>query len=250
MAERRRSFLRELADQKVHKWAWAAVALAYGALGLLRDDVLPYGVEHQWWGKSVQDHLTILDFLGRFTWWSWALVAACALLGMGFEAAYRLDQKRRETIRALSPDESLHLTYDVTDERCLKFRGSRYSSDATGEMYSFLVTNRGSKTLLNVTVRALPSWFTSTLVSETVFSRSVSRTQTVVIREIAAIDPGATDVIELFGLSYSPESSNPDHILNRVERFTLEARATDSKTVQLHMKYDPDARPMIQVDQT
>ena len=244
----RRSHFKELWEQRVHIWIWGGILASYTALGFIRDDLLPYGVDHHWWGRSVLSHLTVLDFLGEFSWRSWLAVAALVSLGALFEAGFRLDRNRQNRIASLMPANALKLVFDPDDERCVAPGKSRYGSPSM-DYYSVLVQNHSGKSISNVSVRALPSWFTSTILAEVFAGHSVRHDTQIVIREIERLDPGATDVIALVGISYAPQSATPEHVLNNVQTFTLEGRAEDTKTVYLNLDYDPDARPMLRAGQ-
>ncbi|HEY1806071.1 MAG TPA: hypothetical protein VGG45_16475 [Terracidiphilus sp.] len=214
---------------------------AYFLLALyvfIRDDFWLPTDTSKWWIISMIPHLSL-------SWWLFG--AALILCFWIFEASFRLYAKAKSEIANRSPENALRLTFDVADSRCLRAAETRYSDEPSGEFYSILVQNRSGKSISNISIRGLPSWFTSTILAMAATGRSTRRQATVVLRDIAELDPDATDVVELFGLSYSPESRNSEHILNNVQTFTLEGRARHTKTVSLTLEYDPKSRPMLRV---
>ncbi len=97
----RRGFVKILWEQKAHALLGTGILALYTALGFIRDDLLPFGVDKKWWDASVQSHLTVLDLLGDFSWLSCAVVALFIALLLGFEASYRLQVKNLKEFVAL-----------------------------------------------------------------------------------------------------------------------------------------------------
>ena len=65
------------------------------------------------------------------------------------------------------------------------------------------------------------------------------------MKTIEELHPGATDFVELFGVSYTAEISNEDDVLNNRQRFVLEGRGRDVEMFPLKLEYDQKTRPML-----
>jgi hypothetical protein len=137
----------------------------------------------------------------------------------------------------------LVIRYDYQDGACLKFNKNLYGT--TGEFYSIWLENIGEKTLEKVSLRASEGWFAQHAIHTAQTGRSARYQKPVPIYEVEELHPDAPEKIEMFGLSYATDSTNADYIFNTVQRFTLEARAKDTKTIRKTFEYNPQTRPMV-----
>ena len=215
---------------------WLAVAWAlYGLFVAFRDEIVSPQDIQKWRLVAVVPHLSL-------AWWS--VVALAILAGWVFEASFRLDRKREATIANLSPATALRMIFQPSDKRCLDIIKSRYGGEEI-ECYAVLLVNHGGLSIENITVRGLPSAWTSIVLAEVSLGHTERKGATVILRTIQELHPEAVDVISLGGVPYNSGSSVPTHILNNPQRFMLEARARNNKTVSLEFEYDPHKRPML-----
>jgi hypothetical protein len=140
------------------------------------------------------------------------------------------------------PADPLQIVYEINDPKYVRPTKNRYRQ--VGEMFWVGIRNAGTTTLHGVTLRAQESWFVDNTFAQARASKGPFRESEPIIETWENIDPGATEMVELFGLSYR-EDANPDDIFGSVRRFALEARARDTSTVIQEFEYDPDKRPMI-----
>lgn len=202
-----------------------------GVFIFIRDDI---------WHPKDADKWIIINLIPHFSLAWWLFGAAVIILAWVFESACAVYLLLQAEIANRSPQAALQLIFDPSDERCVSVSRGQHS-----ETYRLLVHNRGPKSLVNVTIRALPSWFSTTVIATASMGQSVHRSTTVVVRRIESLDPGATDVIELFGLQYHAPDRESRDILNFTQEFTIEGRAQDTDTVSIVLRYDPETRPMV-----
>jgi hypothetical protein len=151
-------------------------------------------------------------------------------------------------LRILRRTTNLEILFEPNDEQYVRPEISLYGP--VGEFYSVAVNNRGGATLTDVSLRALDSFFTRVIISESNLSRvefAYYRRGTVPIREIAALHPQAPEPVQLFGLSFNCGVTAPDYILNTVQKFTLELVAKDTPAIRRLFEYNPKSRPMLRM---
>jgi hypothetical protein len=122
--------------------------------------------------------------------------------------------------------------------------------ESRGERYFVGLRNAGAATLEGVTLRAREGWFieNSIAVAHQRIDRSTERNPVVAV--LPHLDPGATELVELFGLDYNAGSSSPEDVFNQKQHFQLELRARNTPTIIADFDYDRDRRPMIHLIST
>lgn len=115
---------------------------------------------------------------------------------------------------------------------------------ANGEFFSVGVRNGGTRTLDDVTLRALPSWFTREAIATAQMRQGNGPVELI---ELAALHPSSEEIVQCFGLSYAQPATAPEYIFNQVQRFTLETTARDTPSVRRDFEYDPNRRPMLRM---
>jgi hypothetical protein len=117
-----------------------------------------------------------------------------------------------------------------------------------GEFYTVEISNHGPNSVEDVSLRALDSFFTSSIISGTVLSPSQYAhytSGTIVIRQFDVLHPKAPQMVQLFGLSFNSGVTAPEYVLNQVRRFTLEVSGKNEGAITREFEYDPKARPML-----
>ncbi len=160
-----------------------------------------------------------------------------------FEASFRSNAKAQREIDRLSPNSSLEILYDNGSPSNAVPRMQLHG--AVGEFYYIFVRNRGSQTLFDVSVRALEGKFSQYVFALAQGVRYNKSLKPIVIFEIPELHPDAPERVGLFGLDYHAGGGNPDDLYNNIQRFTLEARARDTKAIRVEFEFDPNARPMV-----
>jgi hypothetical protein len=135
----------------------------------------------------------------------------------------------------------IQILFDDTDDRYV--RPIQTLHGQTGERYFVGIHNPGSATLYTVTLRAQESWFVDNTIAIAHARTPMRRDREPLIAELPHIDPGATELIELFGKDYHNVSA--PNVFSDKRSFSLEARARDTPTVVAEFEYDPTRRPMI-----
>ncbi len=138
----------------------------------------------------------------------------------------------------------LKILFDPNSQLNVETKRGLYGS--TGEFYSVGIENAGSSTIMNVTLRALDSWFTQEAIAVAQGVMSYGG-KPVPIIELRELHPGAPEYQQMFGLDYASHVSSPDYIFNKKLRFVLEAIGQDTPAVRLELQYDPQSRPMLQL---
>jgi len=178
---------------------------------------------------------------------TWAVFFIFRFLGAP-SRLYWQERNARTVAEGQSTAGSLEILYDPADKRYVQQLPSLHGP--RGEFYSIGISNRGNRTLYDVTVRALDSAFTEAVI----VPAQTRRTQrghlphnpiTVFHRD--ALHPHAPEITQLFGFEYNAGTSHPDDISNSVQRFTLEMTARDTPALRREFEYDPNARPMIKI---
>jgi hypothetical protein len=177
---------------------------------------------------------------------TWLLAAIC-----GGQAAYAVWARERsaranaETALAkITEAGRIEILFDDQDARFV--RPIRALHASPGEHFWVGVHNAGKRTLEDVTLRAQEGWFVQNTLSvahQRLTIAGLRSDREPVIAAFDALHPGATELINLFGLSYHIGSA--DDVFSAVRRFTLEARARDAKTITVEFEYEPTRRPMI-----
>lgn len=114
-----------------------------------------------------------------------------------------------------------------------------------GEHYFVGLRNNGMTTLEAVTLRAREGWFVENSIAVAHRRRDQITERNPQILALPHLDPGATELVELFGMDYNSGSSSPEDVFNQKQRFQLEVRARNTRTVVADFEYDPTRRPMI-----
>jgi hypothetical protein len=161
-----------------------------------------------------------------------------------YEKFYRRDLRRfcaaigeRPSFLFDAPAPTISLAIDVEP-----LRGLLHGS---GERYYVVITNESDKTIENIFLRALESWFTQVVIAKAVLGRSDDYRRPLDIKlKIDDLHPNAPERVQIMGIAYADMGSSLD-ILNTVQRFTFEVRGKDTKAVRETFEYDPKARPMI-----
>jgi hypothetical protein len=121
----------------------------------------------------------------------------------------------------------------------------------TGEFYWVGLNNRGAVSLQDVVLRAVDCFFTNASIAQAHLMPDQYRRHRhgdiVIYRAKSALHPGAPEIVQLFGLSFSSPVSDPDYILNKVQQFTLEASARDTPACRREFEFNPHSRPMIRM---
>jgi hypothetical protein len=170
---------------------------------------------------------------------AWVLI----FLGKLSYAPYHLLRLARNELAAIK--RSTHLLEITFDPASASYvRPIRGLHGTHGEFFSVAVRNVGSRTLEDVTLRALPSWFTREAIAT---AQLQSGNDPVEIISKEALHPSAEEIRQCFGLDYHQPASTKEYIFNQVQRFTLEAMARDALTVRREFEYDPDTRPMLKM---
>jgi hypothetical protein len=162
---------------------------------------------------------------------------------IGYAPYHFLDLAQHD-LAARQSEHALEITFDPGSAAYLRPNTGLGLYGPQGEFYSIGVRNSGSKTLDDVTLRALPSWFTREAIA---VAQGQSGSGPVDIIRRGALHPKAEEIAECFGLDYHQPSSAPEYIFNTVQRFTLEATARDAASVRREFEYDPAARPMLKM---
>jgi hypothetical protein len=218
---------------------------AFGVLAAALTAIFIVFLRETYWAVLVDiatDHLA--EYLGIERA---KMIAAAAPFVVAFMAAsvvvaatYRLGMRDR----ALKP--KIEILYDPTDINYVRPITGLYGP--TGEFYSIGINNKGSATIYDITLRALDSWFSRTIIfASQNEGHSTQSHRPVLITHRDALHPHAPEPVQLFGLNYHSDNSHPDYITNTVQRFTLEITARDSLTVREEFEYDPKARPMLRM---
>ena len=139
----------------------------------------------------------------------------------------------------------LEIKFDENDASFVRpIRGLHGSK---GERFWIGLHNSGPHTLDGVTLRAQEGWFvehTISIAHQKWRDGVPSQERVPVIIDLPHLDPSATEMVELFGVSYNSQPNKHD-VLGDVRRFVLEARARNVNTVVQEFEYDPKGRPMI-----
>jgi hypothetical protein len=170
---------------------------------------------------------------------AWLLVFLGKLL---FAPYHFLKVARRDLAAAWQSEHILEITFDPAKADYLRLNRGLHGPQ--GEFYSVGVRNSGLQTLDDVTLRALPSWFTREAIA---VAQGQSGNGPVEIIRRDALHPQVEEIVECFGLGYHQPVSAPEYIFNHVQRFTLEATARDAVAVRREFEYDPAARPMMKM---
>lgn len=168
----------------------------------------------------------------------------------GVFAAYRLWKQERcarvEAERRLGANR-IEILFGDTEPHVREIRGLH---GARGERYFVGLRNPGATTLEAVTLRACEGWFVENSIA--IAHRRPDRhpDRNPIISTFEHLDPGAVELIEIFGLDYNAGSSSPDDVFNRKQLFRLEVRARNTSTILANFEYDRDRRPMVRLTST
>jgi hypothetical protein len=231
---------------------WTHIRIAFSVLAAIT--VLPVvgqffvalADERGWYkhpSEKVAQAVVLMGDLVGAAWFHWTAGILIGLaVGVWLDTIFGRPKSRPENGEPDAPS-PIEITFDPSDKKCVKKTGALYGD--TGERYYIFIRNSGQRTLENVSIRALESWFTQIIIAVAQKGHSDSYRKPVMILEMDELHPDAPEKIELFGVSYLDPNSGSKDILCTVQRFTLEARAKDTKAVRITLEYDPRARPML-----
>jgi hypothetical protein len=215
-------------------WAFLYVVLLGAPTALLtwRDELLPENLKDEW---------RVLKMLPHWDWGWWALGISALIILIILESSFRVNRR----LKGESSRPPLQILYDIADDRFVREIPGLHGS--TGEWFWVGLHNRGKQTLRGVELRAHESQFVECTIAEGFPRSTINGPVTVrepIIRTLGNLDPGKTDMVQVFGISYSARRNAHD-ILAQVQRFTLEATARDTPNVTAVFEYNPDRRPII-----
>lgn len=186
---------------------------------------------------------------------TWVIAAVC-----GGQAAFAVWARERAArneadaalgaIRAKAPIE-LKILFDEEDGRFV--RPIKTHLGVLGERYFVGIRNEGRATLHGVTLRAHESWFVECTIAVAHYrvsehSGAVITAREPIVAQFEHLDPGATELAELFGKDFHvSEDYATDAVFRETHRFNLEVRARDTATVVAEFEYVPNRRPMIRM---
>jgi hypothetical protein len=119
-------------------------------------------------------------------------------------------------------------------------------TDSVKTMYYVGLRILSPQTVDHPNVMALASPFTERVFAE--MGREASAAGDLRIYQGGALDPSVTEPISLFGLPNNRKYlriQDPNDVLQKMQRFTLEARGRRCVPVRAEFEYDPGATPMI-----
>lgn len=152
----------------------------------------------------------------------------------------RLARIKAETART---ERRLEIVFDDTDQTYV--RPVERLHGPTGEFYWVGIRNAGSVTIDDVTLRAREGWFVQNTIAVAHARDPVALEREPVVARLSHLDPGATEMVPLFGKDYHIGSA--DDVFRDVRRFALELRGRDTSIVVAELEYDPSRRPMIKM---
>jgi hypothetical protein len=139
-------------------------------------------------------------------------------------------------------ERQLDLLFDDKDPAFVRDRRGVYGIQS--RRWYVGVHNAGSKSIDDVTMRARESQFVEcTIAVARILPGDLRVRREPVIAEFRTLSPGATEMVELFGLG-AEEHSEQD-ILSKKQTFTLEARGRDTPVALLVLEYDPLTKPPV-----
>jgi hypothetical protein len=152
-------------------------------------------------------------------------------LGLAAAIVHTLYRYLRDELRAGLTPSSLEILFNPNDERCVRWE---HSSDDTHAIvrYRVGIHNTGPTTLFSLTVRAHESRFVQKVIA--VAHRVPAETETPIIWRADALEPQATEYVELFGMDDRDAA-----VLRNAYIFHIEARARDASPEIAEFKYDP-----------
>lgn len=172
-----------------------------------------------------------------------------AFVSMAF-AGFRLwkqERSARNEAEECSNANRIELLFDDSDAYVRQMRALH---PPRGERYFVGLRNAGAATLEAVTLRAREGWFVDNSIAVAHRRRDQITERNPLVSTLPHLDPGATELVELFGMDYSSGSSSPEDVFNQKQRFQLELRARNTPTVIADFDYDPSRRPMIRLIST
>jgi hypothetical protein len=167
---------------------------------------------------------------------------ACAVF-----AAFRLWQRERSARVTAEERLGINRIEFLFDDSHTYVREMRTLHGSRGERYFVGLRNSGTSTLEGVTLRGREGWFVANTIEVAHRRRDRPSERNPLVVTPSHLDPGATELVELFGLDYSAGSTSPDDVFNRRQRFQLELRARNTPTVVADFDYDPNRRPMVRL---
>jgi len=206
---------------------------ALAGAALIWPGLLPVFIRDESWAPAAR-------WILSFVLYAAAAVIILFVIRLVFIAPFQIWRRDRKV-----DDLSLEIVYDPINPTYVRPITGLYGQ--TGEFYSIAIRNPGAKTLYDVSVRALDSWFTRTAIATAQTGHSITRHEAIPICIKDSLHPNAPEIVQLFGIGYHQGSSNPEYIFNTVQRFTLEAAARDAPAIRREFEYDPNARPMLKL---
>jgi hypothetical protein len=143
---------------------------------------------------------------------------------------------------------ALQILFDPQDGRFM--RPVSGSTGSVAERYFVAVRNNSTKSLNGVLLRAQHGLFVAHMIDDNYSPPGSSSRPKIgydtLIKDFGRLDPGALEIIELFGASYA-DLGKPDNVLAGRHTFVLEVRGLDTPTVTAEFEYDPGQRPMLRM---
>jgi hypothetical protein len=212
----------------------------------IRDEFLPPETAEKWKLPAIiKDHFPA--FLVAAPWYVWALVTAFVLIWLILEGSYRVSEREaseKANLDArlnslLGGQAELEFIFDESDPRCVKEGDSFYGYDGNYQKprrwWIGIKNSSTTKSAEDVTIRAHESWFVDNTIA--IAHRRIDERpkKSPLIFSRATLEPGAVEFVELFGLS--PNLSGD--VFKKSHDFVLEARARDTQTVLMTLRYEP-----------
>ena len=158
------------------------------------------------------------------------------LLFIALENSYRLEERLERTKHP-----TLAFIFDENNHRCVReeyypFKGEDGQPMRRLRQWFVVIKNVSIKSADEVVVFAHHSWFVENTIAMARQFQATGQKSPVIFRR-PTLEPGAEEVIELFGMSRTSDLSGD--VFKQPREFVLKARARDVPTVRITLNYEP-----------
>jgi hypothetical protein len=142
-----------------------------------------------------------------------------------------------------APERQLDILFNEDDTAFVRDRKGLYGTTRTRRWWVGIHNASRTRSIDDISLRAREGQFVDCTIAIAHQHPGRLTEREPIIAELRTLPPGATEMVELFGLG-ADEYSEQD-ILSKRQRFTLELRARDTPVVQFVLEYDPSTKPPI-----
>jgi hypothetical protein len=142
-----------------------------------------------------------------------------------------------------APERQLDILFNEDDRAFVRDKRGLYGTVRTRRWWVGVHNASRTWSIDDITLRAREGHFVDCTIAIAHRQPGQLTMREPVIAEFRTLPPGATEMVELFGLG-ADEYSEQD-ILSKKQTFTLEVRGRDTPVAQLVLEYDPATKPPI-----